>query len=355
MDFALNELQRELSELAARILGDSSGGKRLAQLEASGNRLDLPLWQLLVDSGLSAVAIAEENGGAGLTFFEACLVLEQLGKTVAALPLLGHTVAALALQHAGEGEFLQSLPAKAGWLACSARTQGNSLYWADGKVHGRVGAVPYARGSQAMLLPARVAGEWRLCRIGSDQPGIALVAQTSTALEPQALVSCEHAEASVIGDTSLLPWLRQRLIVATCAAQTGIVDAAIAMTTHYISEREQFGVKIGSFQAVSHRMADAWIDLVNLRLMSHSAAALLSERDRADLEVLSAQVWAADAGHRVLASCQHVHGGMGHDRDYPLWRYAVWARHCELAQGNGSLALAQLGEVIAADPVAARL
>ena len=83
------------------------------------------------------------------------------------------------------------------------------------------------------------------------------------------------------------------------------------MSTRYVSEREQFGAKIGSFQSVSHRMADTWIDLMNLRLLGHSAAAMLDRQALATLEVLSAQAWSAEAGHRISASCQHVHGGMG--------------------------------------------
>lgn len=355
MDFALNEIQQDLSQLAEKILREASTGERLQALEKSGQRLDAALWQQLIESGLTAVAIDEAHGGAGLGFFENCLVLQQMGKTVAAIPLPGHSVGALALQQAAAADALEALLSGSGWLATSVRTQGNALVASGDTLSGSVGTVPCAIGSQALLLPARRDGEWQLYLVATEQAGVTLQAQTSTGLEPQALVTLKGASARAIGDAGLLAALRERLVIATCAHQLGVLEETLEMTTRYVSEREQFGVKIGSFQAVSHRLADAWIDVMNLRLLTQSAAAMLDRQPLATLEVLSAQTWCADAGHRVLASCQHVHGGMGHDRDYPLWRYAVWARHNELAQGSASQATAALGAAIAREPAMAVL
>ncbi len=144
-------------------------------------------------------------------------------------------------------------------------------------------------------------------------------------------------------------------MVASVAAQVGVLEEAIAMTTRHVSQREQFGVKIGSFQSVSHRMADAWIDLMNLRLMARSTASTLDRDASATLDVLGTQLWCAEAGHRVMASCQHVHGGMGHDRSYPLWRYALLARQNEMAHAGHSACLAQLGAESARAPARALL
>jgi alkylation response protein AidB-like acyl-CoA dehydrogenase len=121
----------------------------------------------------------------------------------------------------------------------------------------------------------------------------------------------------LLDDDGRVEWLNERLMVATCAVQTGVLEEMLAMTTRYVAGRERFGAPIGSFQSVSHRLADA--------------------------------------GHRVSASCQHVHGGIGHDRDYPLWRYAIRARHNELLHGGASQAQAALGAAIARAPAAAAL
>ncbi|MBK9470494.1 MAG: hypothetical protein IPO20_22070 [Gammaproteobacteria bacterium] len=213
----------------------------------------------------------------------------------------------------------------------------------------------FAEGARRLLLPARHDGAWQLYLLDPSQPGVRLESQLTTAFEPRARVQLDGVAATAVGDAQLTQWLRERLIAATCAVQIGVLEEMIGMSTRYVSEREQFGAKIGSFQSVSHRMADTWIDLMNLRLLGHSAAAMLDRQPLATLEVLAAQSWCAEAGHRVAASCQHVHGGMGHDRSYPLWRYAVWARHNELVHGGVSETYAAIGAAIAREPAAAAL
>ncbi|MBK9470495.1 MAG: acyl-CoA dehydrogenase family protein [Gammaproteobacteria bacterium] len=101
MDFSLNEIQQDIANLAGQILRRASTPERLKALEAGGQRLDRQLWAELVEAGLAAVAVPEARGGAGLGFFESCLVLEQVGRTVAAVPLPGHCVGLMALRHAG--------------------------------------------------------------------------------------------------------------------------------------------------------------------------------------------------------------------------------------------------------------
>lgn len=355
MDFALNELQLEIKSLAGQVLRDHCLPERLLSLERTGYRLDTELWSQLVEAGLTAIPVAESAGGAGLGFLEACLLFEQLGATVAPVPLMGHTLAAMVIERALGAEVLASLLTASSWLACSTRTEGNQLEIKAGKLHGQLGGIAYGQGSQQIVLPAREDGQWVLCRLNTENPGLRWQAQTSTGLEPQAQLQVSGVAVDVLGGPDLLSWLEQRMVVALSMAQTGVLDEAVQLAKQHVSEREQFGVKIGSFQAVAHRMADCWIDLMNLRLASLSAAAALDYQTEAALEVRTAQVWSAEAGHRVLASCQHVHGGLGHDRDYPLWRYAVWARQYEMSAGGLGSALEQLGAAIAVNPEAAFL
>lgn len=355
MDFVLNELQLEIRELAGSLLRDTCTPAQLSALEAGAQRLDLSLWAQLGAAGLTAIPVPAAAGGAGLAYFEACLVFEQLGATTAAVPLVGHTLAAMALIKALGEEVAADWLAGPGWLACSTRLEGNTLRLTDGRLSGELSAVAYAAGSRGMLLPAHDGTAWRLCLLTEQATGVVLEAQTSTGLEPQSLFTATAAPVQVLPGDTLLSWLQQRMTVALCMAQLGVVGAALELARQHVCEREQFGVKIGSFQAVAHRMADGWIDLMNLRLAAQTAASALDHHTLASLDVGTAQVWAADAGHRVLASCQHVHGGLGHDRDYPLWRLAVWARQYEMVLGGAGLALEQLGAAIAADPEAAFL
>jgi alkylation response protein AidB-like acyl-CoA dehydrogenase len=121
----------------------------------------------------------------------------------------------------------------------------------------------------------------------------------------------------------------------------------LKMTAAYTSQREQFGRPIATFQAVSHRAADAYIDVQNLRLACQQAASLLSARVAANQAVMIAKIWAADVAHRVSQSSQHLHGGIGVDRDYPLFRFCLWAKQLELTLGGGNSYLTALGDAIA--------
>ena len=355
MDFALDELQTDLVTLAERLLRRGTDTARLAELERGGTRQDSVLWQELHAAGLTAVGVPEALGGTGLGFFEHCLISEQAGKTVAPVPLAGHGAGLMALLHAGLGEHAAAIVAGGGWLAVSSRRDGgNTLREADGLLTGELGSITWASGATRWLVPARAEdGDWRLCLVIPQAPGVALDAQANTALEPSARLRLARTPCLPVGDAGLPEWLHHRLVVASAAVQVGVLEETITMTTRYVSEREQFGVKIASFQSVAHRLADAWIDLMNLRVLARSTASALDRGPLATLDVLSTQFWCAEAGHRVMASCQHVHGGMGHDRSYPLWRYALLARQNEMAHGGHSACLAELGAEIARAPATA--
>jgi alkylation response protein AidB-like acyl-CoA dehydrogenase len=143
----------------------------------------------------------------------------------------------------------------------------------------------------------------------------------------------------------------RRLTAGLCATQAGICAEALRLTAAHVSEREQFGQKIATFQAVAQRAADAFIDTEAITLTSRQATWLLANgRDGADEALDSAKFWAAEGGFRVAHAAQHLHGGIGVDQEYPLFRYFRMARQTELTLGGAALHLRQLGERIAAGP-----
>jgi len=109
----------------------------------------------------------------------------------------------------------------------------------------------------------------------------------------------------------------------------------------------QFGVPIGSFQAVQHRLADCYIDLEAMRWTAWRAAWKLAQGEPATREVLVAKFWAAEGGARITAAAQHLHGGVGVDVDYPIHRYFLAAKALELALGGATQQLARLGRDMA--------
>jgi alkylation response protein AidB-like acyl-CoA dehydrogenase len=136
-------------------------------------------------------------------------------------------------------------------------------------------------------------------------------------------------------------------VVALCALGVGVAERALELTASYVSQRQQFGRPLGSFQAVQQRAADAYIDVEVMRQTMWQAAWRLAEGLEASREVAIAKFWAAEGGHRVTATAQHLHGGMGVDVDYPLHRYTLWSKWIELSFGGAAHQLARMGEALA--------
>jgi alkylation response protein AidB-like acyl-CoA dehydrogenase len=131
----------------------------------------------------------------------------------------------------------------------------------------------------------------------------------------------------------------------------GLCDAAVRLTADYAKERVQFERPIATFQAVGQRVADARIDAEGVRLTAWQAAWRLDAGLPAAEQVAAAKYWAAEGGQRVVHAAQHVHGGVGVDRDYPLHRYFLTAKQLELDLGGAAVSLVRLGRILAETPV----
>jgi alkylation response protein AidB-like acyl-CoA dehydrogenase len=138
-----------------------------------------------------------------------------------------------------------------------------------------------------------------------------------------------------------------RIHLAQCALALGIARRALILTAKYATERHQFGRPIGTFQAVAQRAGDAYVDVESIRLTLFRAVWLLDHGRDAAHEIAVAKIVAAEAGHRVVCAAQHIHGGIGFDRDYPLYRYFLASKQNEFSFGAASAHTARLGRMIA--------
>jgi alkylation response protein AidB-like acyl-CoA dehydrogenase len=145
--------------------------------------------------------------------------------------------------------------------------------------------------------------------------------------------------------------MRLRATAAQCAQGVGICEAALEKTSEYIKERKQFGQPIAMFQAVGHRAADAFIDVSAIRITTQQACWRISAGLPAAKETALAKYWVAEAGARVVAAAQHLHGGTGVDRDYPVHRYYLWAKQLELDLGGTTEQLRRVGKILAEMPL----
>ena len=147
------------------------------------------------------------------------------------------------------------------------------------------------------------------------------------------------------GGTDAVRWCIERARVALGAAtRRGWRGAPCGA---YVSEREQFGRPIGTFQAVQHRLADCYIDIEALRSTYVRAVWALDQGLSASAEVLAVKWWTAQTGHRVTHAVQHVHGGLGADIEYPVHAFFLHAKQLEIALGGATQTLAGIGRELA--------
>ncbi|MBU0538156.1 MAG: acyl-CoA/acyl-ACP dehydrogenase [Gammaproteobacteria bacterium] len=372
MDFGFSEQQRDVQNLARQILSDNVTAEKLSQYDDyKAERFDRELWQKLADAGLMGVAIDEEFGGMGFGFFELGLLVEEAGRTIAPLPLISHLIsAALPIQQfasqtqkqvwlpkVASGEILLTAALSEAYNDDPAQPY-LTLAKADGSdllLSGEKTNVPFAHIADRILLAAKTSDGVAVVLLDPKAEGVSLSAQQVTTYEPQYVVSLNNVRigagdilASGTEGQALMQWIAERTTVALCAHQLGASDKVMRMSASYTAERKQFGVLISTFQAVGHRAANCFIDVECLRLNTYQAISRLDGCLDATNEVQIAKIWAGDVGHRVSYAAQHLHGGTGIDRDYPLWRYCTWLRHNEMALGSSAKTLAKLGKRIAA-------
>ena len=149
----------------------------------------------------------------------------------------------------------------------------------------------------------------------------------------------------------ILAWMRQRATSGLCSFVAGTCQAALKLTAEYAVTRKQFDRAIATFQAVGQRAADAYVDTEAVSITARQAAWRISAGLPAEEQVAIAKFWAADGGQRVVHAAQHIHGGIGVDRSYPLHRYFLAAKQAELTLGGATANLLRLGAMMAAETV----
>lgn len=348
MDFTLTEEQDDLRGLAERVFADRATPTRVEQVEATAERFDRDLWRELAATGLLGVALPESADGLGLGLVELALVCEQLGRTVAPVPYVWTTVAAATVAAYGSAEQRERLLPGVGRgetvLAIALPQSAAGVRVDGGRLTGTLVGVPWAHVAAAVLVPV---GD-SLYAVDPAGAGVSAQPGVATSREVAVELSLDGTPAEPVGGPGAADWLWQRLVVALAAVQAGVTDAAVRMAADYTSTREQFGKPLSSFQGVSHKAADAFIDASAIRATMLQAAWRLDQDDDATVQVLTAAWWAAEAGQHCVHLTQHIHGGIGADITYPVHRYFLWAKQIELMLGGASALLARLGNVLAA-------
>jgi alkylation response protein AidB-like acyl-CoA dehydrogenase len=374
VDFNLSDEQTEIAELAARILTEKLPPERVKAIEEDpdGAWFAADVWAELAKADLLGLGLPEADGGGGYDFLAIALLLEQQGKTVAPLPLLETLVlGALPIAAFGSAEqraeilpgviagttILTAALVEPGEYVAADRPVTTATADGDGwRIDGEKAFVTAAHLASTILVPARTGdGALGVFLVDAGAAGLSMERNVALNDQPQWTLRFDGVAVgagAVLGDASngadVVRFIVDRAIAGLCSTEVGVCEAALRLTASYVSEREQFGAKIGTFQAVAQRIADAYIDTEAIRLTALQAAWRLSEGLPAADELAIAKFWAADGGHRVVHAAQHLHGGIGMDTDYPVHRYYRWSKVIELTLGTATEHLRRLGERIAA-------
>jgi alkylation response protein AidB-like acyl-CoA dehydrogenase len=285
MDFDFNEDQKEIKAVARELLGARSTWTRVRAAALAGE-YDAALWREIVELGWPGIAVSEPRGGQGLGIVELAVLLEELGYACTAVPFLSTAVVAAVLDRFGsEDQCERWLP---GLLAGEVRAG-----------LGPVGLTVDGEGA-SVAVTRTPSGETRLA--------VDLITEPLVAIDPTRRFGTVGGSAS----DELSEGAASLVTVAVAAELVGVCQRALEMTLEYVKDRKQFGVPVGSFQAVSHRCAEMLLHTESTRSTAYYAAwAADADPGRLGEAAALAGAAAATGGREVAASAIQAHGGIG--------------------------------------------
>ncbi|MFI8963308.1 acyl-CoA dehydrogenase family protein [Streptomyces sp. NPDC053493] len=377
MDFTFTEEQQAAVETAKAVFADVSPDAVPSPALTQGavaDDLDRALWTRLADTDLLGLVLDPAHGGAGLDPIALCLVLRESARALARVPLLETSAVALTLQQYAPATTADALLPRIarGALVLTAAAHGRTGHdpaplavtarrdhtgWT---LDGHTGTVPWAHTADLIAVPAHTPdGRAVIALLPRTHPGLSLADQYGTHGEHLAALHLDDVRlepADVIDTEGAWERLHALLTTGTCALALGLGEQVLAMTSRYTGKREQFGHPVATFQAVAVQAADRYIDLRAMEATLWQAAWRITTDAAGPLpaaaDIAVAKIWASEGVRRVVQTAQHLHGGFGADTDYPLHRYHAWAKHLELSLGPAARHEEELGDLLAAHPLA---
>lgn len=347
MDFRLNDDRRMLADTLERFLRDNYPLEKRHEIVASGEGHSADMWAKFAELGVIGALFGEEAGGFGGAGDDIMVVFEALGRALVVEPFLPTLLAGSLIAELGSDEqkaVLEEIISGTKILAF-AHGEPESRYELE-----RVGAVARMEdsgwsltgnksvvlaGAQADLLvvSARSSGEEddpdgiSLFFVDPKAQGVSVRGYATVDGYPAAEISFDNTAAQLLGEEGkAFPAIEKavaKAIIAVCAECLGAMEVAKDQTVEYMHTRKQFGVIIGKFQALQHRMADVLIEIEQMRSAVVNAAGNLEEdRKRREWFVSAAKNLAGRAGRQVAEEAIQIHGGMGMTWEYPVGHYA---------------------------------
>ena len=362
MDFAFSDEQQMLRDSARSFLSSKFPAERVAELADSDDGWDRGSWSDMAELGWIGLSVSENDGGAGFGFIEEAVVFEELGRALypgpyfatvgLALPAL---VGADALGRTVSGEatatFAWAEPTGPQRLTdlegMSTKAEPDNETW---KLTGEKALVADAAAADLAVVAASAAAGIGLFVVDLSD---AHVTSAST-MDPtrrmgrivfdgtpatQLVAPGESAEA--------IARIRLRALAALALEAVGVAQTALDLAKEHVKERKQFDKPIGAYQAVSHQVADTYVELELARSLAYWAAWCVSESDdQAPVAVAAAKSAAAEAAVWACERSIQVHGGIGFTWEHPLHRYYKRAQWIDSFEGFGSQHRKQVAQEI---------
>lgn len=369
MNLLYSEVEDDLRATVRDVLADRCPPAAVLARIESDAPYDVELWRTLgAELGLAGLLVPEKLGGQGASAREAAVVLEELGAAVAPVPFLGSAVLAptalLGCDLADEGVagLLGRLAegAVTGTLAVPLSTAPGAAFPsavradAAGRLTGRVTSVADALTADVLVVPA----------LGPDGPALYEVAAGEAVVEPVVSLDLTRPLSDVGFDGvagRLLPArsaqaaLNGALLAGAgllASEQLGMAQWCLDATVGYLGERHQFGRVVGSFQALKHRLADVWLEVVSARAAARAAADRLAA-DAAEvpagelgIAVAVAASYASAVAVRAAEEAVQLHGGIGMTWEHPVHLFLKRAKADEIALGTPGVHRAALAELV---------
>lgn len=342
MDFTHSDDRQMLADTLGRYLLQRYPIDQRHAISASDAGWSSDHWAALAELGVIGALFTEESGGFGGTGFDIAVLFEQIGKALVVEPFLGTLMAGRALAGAGgQDELLQTVIE--GAVIAFAHEEPQSRYdladvatqaaqtaqgWA---LTGTKAVVPQVETADHILVSARISGA------PGDEAGIGLflIDKGAAGLKVRGYplidggrageVSLSATPATLITDNgfALIEDAVASGIVALCWEAVGLMDALKAATLDYLRTRKQFGVPIGKFQALQHRMATAALEIEQARSAAiNAAAALEGPRPSRERAVSAAKFTIGRVGTLIVEEAIQMHGGIGMTWELPLAHHA---------------------------------
>jgi alkylation response protein AidB-like acyl-CoA dehydrogenase len=310
----------------------------------TGVSIDRGLWEALGAAGLLGVGAPEAYAGGGAGPVEQVLIAEELGRAAGAIPFSEHTAAAETIAILGSDEQRKRLlvPLTRGDVvagialaerhnldAIEARQDGDR--W---RLDGRLPLIPNAAAATVLVLPSLVDEQVRWFVTDSAQIS---PLPTVDRTRPAAAVELVGAHAELLADASPSDRPGHLLAALAAAEAVGVAATALETTARYTTERQQFGLPIGTFQAVKHRLAEMLVAVENSRSAVYGAAWALAEDAHPGRAVALAQAVATGHAVSVVSDAVQLHGGIGVTWECDLHLYLRRAKALEQTYGAPTL------------------